>query len=162
MGRLKELRLEKGMTQQNVANVLGMSQQVYTRYETGKTEMSYKSLITLADLYDVTLDYLLERVNVRTNFSSGLVSDGELNEFIETYSKLNDKERQKAQGYIEALTGSEEIEKRTGRSPSPAVILTVQERQVIDCYRTLSPANKNVVMSVLNSFRINELAKKEG
>ena len=54
--RLKELRLEKGMTQQQVASLLNIKQQSYTRYEYGTGEPSLQTLIKLADIFAVPTD----------------------------------------------------------------------------------------------------------
>lgn len=57
--RLKELRLERGFTQQKVAEALGLRQQSYARYEYGTGEPSLHTLVDIARLYNVTTDYLL-------------------------------------------------------------------------------------------------------
>ena len=57
--RLKELRLENGMTQQQIASLLNIRQQSYTRYEYGTGEPSLQTLIKLADIFAVSTDYLL-------------------------------------------------------------------------------------------------------
>lgn len=57
--RLKELRLEKGMTQQQIASLLNIKQQSYTRYEYGTGEPSLQTLIKLAEIFEVSTDYLL-------------------------------------------------------------------------------------------------------
>ena len=57
--RLKELRIEHGMTQQKLASLLNIKQQSYIRYEYGTGEPSLDTLIKLAELLDVTTDYLL-------------------------------------------------------------------------------------------------------
>ena len=57
--RLKELRLENGMTQQQVASLLNIRQQSYTRYEYGTGEPSLQTLIKLAEIFAVSTDYLL-------------------------------------------------------------------------------------------------------
>lgn len=59
--RLKELRLEKGLTQIELANMLGISQKSYSHWETQKTEPSFENLVKLADLLDVSLDWLFGR-----------------------------------------------------------------------------------------------------
>lgn len=47
---------------------LGMSQNTISRYEAGLREADYKTLITIADYFDVSIDYLLERTdNPRLN-----------------------------------------------------------------------------------------------
>lgn len=56
---LKELRKEKNMLQKDVANALGTSQQIYSRYELGFRILSVEQLIVLCKLYDVSADYIL-------------------------------------------------------------------------------------------------------
>lgn len=57
--RLKELRLERGLTQQQIAALLNIKQQSYIRYEYGTGEPSLSTLINLAHIFGVTTDYLL-------------------------------------------------------------------------------------------------------
>ncbi|MTW85590.1 helix-turn-helix domain-containing protein [Virgibacillus dakarensis] len=57
--RLKYLRKNKGLSQQNMADFLGISRQGYGKYEDGKSETDHKTLIKLANYFDVTTDYLL-------------------------------------------------------------------------------------------------------
>ena len=59
--RLKELRLERGLSQKDVADALACSITVYSRYETGSREPSIDVLVRLADFYGVTLDELVGR-----------------------------------------------------------------------------------------------------
>lgn len=61
--RLKELRKKKGITQLKLAMDLGLNQNTVSRYETGEREADYKTLIMLADYFDVSVDYLLERTD---------------------------------------------------------------------------------------------------
>ena len=58
---LAELRKQNKLTQRDVANHLGISQPSYLRYENGKSEPTIDNLIKLADLFDVSLDYLCGR-----------------------------------------------------------------------------------------------------
>ena len=59
--RLKELRLQRGITQCKLAMDLGVNQNVISRYESGKRQADYRMLIRFADYFDVSLDYLLCR-----------------------------------------------------------------------------------------------------
>jgi len=56
--RIKELRIDKDMTQEEVANYLGIKQTVYSRYETGKNDMKPEQIVRLAKLYNVSTDYI--------------------------------------------------------------------------------------------------------
>ncbi len=59
--RLIEQRKLNKMTQRQVALRLNIKQPSYIRYEKGDAEPSLESLVVLADLFDVSIDYLLGR-----------------------------------------------------------------------------------------------------
>lgn len=59
--RLKEIRKSKGVSQLKLAMDLNMSQNTISRYETGDREPGINELIKIADYFDVSVDYLLER-----------------------------------------------------------------------------------------------------
>ena len=57
--KIKELREAKGMTQQNLADLLKIGRTMYRRYETGECEIPIRHLKTLCMFYEVSADYLL-------------------------------------------------------------------------------------------------------
>lgn len=57
--RLKQRRLMFGLTQKMVAETLGISERAYRNYEIGRNEPSIEYLIKLADLFHVSIDYLV-------------------------------------------------------------------------------------------------------
>jgi transcriptional regulator with XRE-family HTH domain len=57
--RIRELREDHDKAQREIAAVLGTTQQVYSRYESGENEMPIRHLITLARFYHVSTDYIL-------------------------------------------------------------------------------------------------------
>jgi transcriptional regulator with XRE-family HTH domain len=59
--RLKELRDMKKLNQADVAAHLKIARTTYARYESGEREMTYDALISLAELFSVSTDYLLGR-----------------------------------------------------------------------------------------------------
>ena len=61
--RLRDLREDRELTQQAIGDLLGTTQQQYYKYEKGIQEIPVHHLITLADFYRVTTDYLLGRDN---------------------------------------------------------------------------------------------------
>lgn len=61
--RLKELRIQKHISQQKLSMELGLNQNSISRYETGVREADYQTLILIADYFNVSLDYLLERTD---------------------------------------------------------------------------------------------------
>lgn len=62
-GRLRDLREDHDLTQKKLAEMLGMSQTGYSKYETGENDVPTQILIRLAELYDTSTDYLLGRTN---------------------------------------------------------------------------------------------------
>jgi len=61
--RLRDLRAKSGLSQQAVANILGIGRSAYTYYEIGKRLPTSENLFILADLFHVTTDYLLGRTD---------------------------------------------------------------------------------------------------
>ncbi len=57
--RLKESRKAAGYTQEQIAQIMGMTQQQYSRFENGIYELNYAQLVKLCNLYDISADYLL-------------------------------------------------------------------------------------------------------
>ena len=58
--RLKEARKAARMTQAEVAKILGVNQNTYSYWETGKTKIDNVSLSKLAEIFNVSIDYLLD------------------------------------------------------------------------------------------------------
>lgn len=61
MNRIRQLRKKEGLTLQQVADAIGVTNNTLSRYETGKREPSVQFLIKLANFFDVTVDYLIDR-----------------------------------------------------------------------------------------------------
>lgn len=61
--RLEDLRIDRDLTQQNIADILHCQREVYRRYEKGVRELSLSYAVILADYYHVSLDYLVGRSN---------------------------------------------------------------------------------------------------
>ena len=59
--RLREMRMKRGLTQQRVADSIDIALRSYQCYETGTRTPNYDLLVQLADILDVSLDYLMGR-----------------------------------------------------------------------------------------------------
>lgn len=59
--RLREVRKSKKLTQKELAEQIGIKRNTYSDWENGKTEPSFENLVKLADLLDVSLDWLFGR-----------------------------------------------------------------------------------------------------
>ena len=58
--KIRGLREDNDLTQQEIADILGTSQTMYARYERGANEMPIHHLITLCKFYNISADYLLD------------------------------------------------------------------------------------------------------
>ena len=61
--KLKELRKSRNISPLKLAMELNMNQNTISRYETGEREAGYAELIAIADYFNVSVDYLLERTD---------------------------------------------------------------------------------------------------
>ena len=61
--RIRDLREDRDLSQEQVAQMLGMSQTGYSKYETGENDIPTAVLLKLADFYQTTTDYLLGRTD---------------------------------------------------------------------------------------------------
>lgn len=57
--RLKDLRLDRGFTQKQLATLIGYDQSMIVRWENGSSEPTANAIIKLASVFNVTSDYLL-------------------------------------------------------------------------------------------------------
>ena len=60
---LKSLRVDNDIKQKDIANMLNISQNTYSQYETGVIALTAEVLIKLSDFYNVSIDYLLDRTD---------------------------------------------------------------------------------------------------
>lgn len=65
MNRLKQLRLERGLLQSDIAKVIKKSERIVGFYETGERDMNTETLSILADFFNVSIDYLLGKTDIR-------------------------------------------------------------------------------------------------
>ncbi len=94
---LRDLREDNDLTQKQVADIVGLTQQQYSRYELGKSQLPVWVLLALADFYGLSTEYLLGRGTPKagaTQDKSGMLAD------IFALSKHN---RQAVRDYIDLL-----------------------------------------------------------
>lgn len=65
MNRLRELRKERGLTLRKLGDVINTSNQNISNWEVGRSNPNIKYLISLADYFHVSIDYLVGRSDVR-------------------------------------------------------------------------------------------------
>ncbi len=98
---IRKLRLEKGITQNELSNYLGLTPKMVSFYELGERFPPYDIILKLADYFNVSTDYLLGRSTIKnaeellTNYNSlSEHSKKDLEEFIQIL-KLKDLEKNK-------------------------------------------------------------------
>lgn len=58
--RIRDMRIEKGLTQQQVSDYLLCDQSLYSKYERGERDIPLAIIVKLARLYETSVDYLLK------------------------------------------------------------------------------------------------------
>ena len=66
--RIRDLREDNDLKQKTIAELLGTTQQVYSRYENGTNEIPLHHIITLARFYNVSLDYIAGETDIKERY----------------------------------------------------------------------------------------------
>lgn len=103
MYRIKQLRKEKGITQENLSAMIGISQVTVSEYENGRNYPGAENLVKIADFFGVSTDYLLERSDIRGTLRPGEYTEDET-ELLNNYRSLPPSERAMVRAYLQALT----------------------------------------------------------
>ncbi len=91
-GSMRKYRKSKRLTQEQVANLIGIRRSTYSRYEEGTNRPSWKVLMLLADLYGITMDELVGR-EMRSSQGEDMV--GKLTEETAIRRQQEDEEIQR-------------------------------------------------------------------
>ena len=116
MKKLIELRKKRKLSQQEMADIIGITQQAYSHYENGRREPDYKTLIEIADFFETTIDFLLEKTDdpVPPGANPNLkCSDLDIS-FYEGVDLLTDDEKKEILGYINFKVSERTKAKETG------------------------------------------------
>ncbi len=119
--RLYQLRTDAGLTQEELAKRINVGRSTIAGYEKGTTQPSYTVLILLADYFEVSLDYLFGRTNMKTDLKklegklkskSGLVP-------IDMIFRLNEVDKDVVTMLLYSYMVKEEYRKKTRRVRAP-------------------------------------------
>ncbi len=75
MNRIREIREDNDKLQKDIAKVLNVSQQQYSRYETETSEITMEQAKILAKYYNVSIDYLAYLTDERKPYSKSIVKE---------------------------------------------------------------------------------------
>lgn len=101
--RIRDLREDADKTQTDIAEYLGTTAQYYGKYEKGERELPFTRAVELAEYYDVSLDYIAGRTNVKRNRSDTALTDDEI-ELLRQFRSLSERNKGKAELFMEQLT----------------------------------------------------------
>lgn len=102
---LRRLREERGISQQVLANAIGVSQQSINKYENHKIEPDIDTLIRIADYFETSVDFVVGHTDIRRRVE-----------------------------------------------PICAYELNVHEQRLVDIYRKLTPAQREAILGVMESY----------
>jgi transcriptional regulator with XRE-family HTH domain len=76
--RIANLRVDKDISQSEIASFLNVTQRSYSRYETGTSNIPLEILSKIADYYCVSTDYLLNRTDVKEPYIKAKQKNGSM------------------------------------------------------------------------------------
>ena len=103
MNRLKQLRVEKGLLQSDIAKVLGVSDRAVGFYESGKRDMGTETLAILSDFFEVTIDYLLGKSEERNPEESDPLGLAKIGFSMKDYTPPTETQKQQIKGLLEVI-----------------------------------------------------------
>lgn len=112
MELLRELRVDNDLSQNGVASMLGISQQHYSKYETGEYEIPLRHFIKLAEFYGVSADYLIGRCDLHDKKPlemAYVTRDCTCEQLLTDTLSLSDRGRQAVVEYIELQKLKEDV-----------------------------------------------------
>lgn len=111
--RLKELRKNANLNQKDVASALGISVQVYSRYEREDHKADYDMLCKMANFFNVTIDEILGRTSEPGIFDDARVPKTEIQQLFDELSPAQQENLLNyARGMVVSNSLSENIKKR--------------------------------------------------
>ena len=100
--RIRDLREDADRTQNEVASYLGTTAQYYGKYEKGERELPLSRAIELADYYNVSIDYLAGRTNVKNTQPEMTLAEDEI-ALLAKFRELTERNKGKAELFIDQL-----------------------------------------------------------
>ena len=104
--KLKTLRIEKNLSQVDLAKMINLSKNTINAYEKKRAEASIETLVKLADIFECTIDYLVGREDdfgiVQSSATVPALTALE-SEMLSHFRALDTSSQHKAMGYVYAL-----------------------------------------------------------
>lgn len=109
MKRIAQLRKERGLSQIAFAMKLNITQYMVSAYESGRNQPNLEMLIQMADFFEVSIDYLLERSDCRLMLTQEekQAETKKTARLLSLFGRLNEEQKRVALGIVECLEGYE-------------------------------------------------------
>lgn len=147
MKNLRTLRRERGLTQQALGEAMGLSQQSINKYETGKTQPDFQMLMSLAEFFHTSIDYLIGYTE--NPISYRMAADGSSDsETVSSPYKLD-----KAEPEAAALTQS--LRETPAHESTRLLAVTPKECHHLAMYRNLPPQTQTYLDALLEYMEPN-------
>ncbi|MBN2984001.1 MULTISPECIES: helix-turn-helix domain-containing protein [Cohnella] len=105
--RLRELRLNRSLSQEEVARHIGITRSAYSHYEINNRQPVYETLIKLAEFFDVSLDYIIGG-NPSSHPEDGTLS-ADSQEVLRLLKKMNQEQRKQSIGMLTDMVNKERV-----------------------------------------------------
>ncbi|MBQ0142466.1 MAG: helix-turn-helix transcriptional regulator [Prevotellaceae bacterium] len=103
---LKDLRIEKNISQDKLAELLNTTRSAIGNYETGRRVPNYEMLENIADFFNVDMDYLLGRQSIKRKNAIPSFVPG-TTEIIDLYSRASEDQRQAVLNLLRSFVAHE-------------------------------------------------------
>ena len=112
--RLKQLRLEKNLTQNEFAKELGYTRTAISAWETGRNEPSNYDTVKIANYFHVTTDYLLGNTDVRDpgNSIDDILNESMIGISINEYKKLSESDKKEIRQFAIYVRDRKKLENK--------------------------------------------------
>lgn len=107
--RIRDLKEDSDIKQKDVAQIIGMSEKQYARYERGETDIPLEKAINLANFYKVSLDYIAGRTNDKRGFNKSDLPTSEV-ELLKKFRSLSVERQSRILERIDVFVEEQEEE----------------------------------------------------
>ena len=133
--RIKELRRANGMTQDELAKILSVTRSAVGMYEQGVRRPDFEHMDALADIFNVSLDYLMGKTDTNSGYPRHVIESS-----IPRPMLLRQVE-QRAQAYFKGMTAAQAAQSEK---------LEKTHRQILEAYDDALPPVKAAVLRLLD------------
>lgn len=107
--RIKELRQKMNLTQEELGAKIGQTKSNISKYERGMLEPGIETLKLLADIFDVSIDYLVGNTTIRENHGHDPVDHG--HELLKNIDNLSEESKKELVNYIRLLKIKDDMDR---------------------------------------------------